>query len=191
MKRFFVLLIGVFIFSACGAILDSGTSSGSGAEPPEIEEEPAPSYYINEILQLTNWQFTVTDNVGFAETVETGGTVSMVFEPTRDDRIFAYVPVEITNISEERRRMLPIRLETPTQLTARLVYAGEDGNVVHLPIALSGSVGDVIDRPISPGDTVTGRVFFQIRPEIENSTSDVRLEIRTNAGDVMGVFSIR
>jgi len=191
MKRFFllmaILVVGVFLLSACGA-----ESSGDAATQAQEEADEAlpPTYAIGEILQLTNWEFTVTDSVAFMQRAETGGTISMVFEPTRDDRIFVAVPVEITNISGENRQMLPTRLQTPTQLTARLRYTGVDGSTNYLPIALNASVGDVIDRVIGAGNTVTGRIFFQIPPEIENSTGNLELQIRTNAGDVMGVFQL-
>ena len=188
MKKLIAAMLTVFVllaFAACAS------DSGSPAQAPDPEPEPAPSYNVGEILQLTNYEFTVTDNVSFAARVETGGVVSHVFRPTREDRILAYVPVEITNISGERRRMLPSRLETPTQFTARLRYIGEDGSTSFMPIALSASVGDIIDRTINPGDTITGRVFFQIPPEIEDSTGDVIFVLRTNAGDIMGEFQVR
>ena len=189
MKKFcmlaIMLFVGVFLLSACDAIANA-------PEPePTPEPTPAPTYNIGEILHLPNWEFTATETVGFAERIESGGTVRFVYEPTREDRIFAYVPVEITNISGERRQMLPARLQTQTQLTARLRYVGADSNTAFLPMSLSVSVGDVIDRPVNPGYTIDGKIFFQIPPEIENSTGNVELEIRTNAGDTMGVFLIR
>jgi len=177
----FSLLFALVAFAACGS---GNTNGGAENTTTEAPAEPVEVLAVGDSLTLENWELTV-DEVEFRDELRSG---LMVFSPDGEDRAFAYVSVTITNRTEERRMMFPSLLQTPRQLVASLRY--DDGGRI-LQVQVRGYGRAALDRAINANATIEAPLIFQVNAAMAESTQPLQLEIRTNAGETVGIFALR
>jgi len=176
------LLFSLAMFAGCS---NGGNANQTTEAPTEAPTQPpVETLAIGETLVLENWELTV-DDIEFLNELRSG---MMVFSPDNDDQIFAYVSVTITNRTEERRMMFPSVLQTPRQLIPYLRY---DGGGRRRRVQVRGYGRDATDRPTNAGSTTDARLIFQVDAAMGTSAQPLELEIRTNAGETVGMFELR
>ena len=160
-----------------------GAGNGNGNDPATTQALAPEVLAIGDTLDLSGWELTV-DDVEFLGQLQLG---LMTFQTDRDDQVFVYVSVTIANNTDTQGTLFPSTLRSPGALTTVLRY--NDRSI--LRTAVRGYGRDATDRRTGAGSTADARLVFMVDAEMEHSEEPIELVIRTNAGDVIGVFALR
>ena len=186
MKKIFLVLAACAVVSA--ALVGCGSSSsteGSGSAATstaavssnaESSAEEVSTVAIGETATIGGWEITVT-SVEYAPELTPISQSSMAVPiPASDGNQFAIVNVQVKNISEDLESFLPsTSFVEHTEET--LIYDGKYNYNGRSTEGLISTFNSLVDKVVSPLETKTGYIAFDVPNEVAESEKPLQLKI--------------
>ena len=186
MKKVFFVLAACAVISA--ALVGCGSSSsteGSGSaatstaavsSSAESSAEEVSTVAIGETATIGGWEITVT-SVEYAPELTPISQSSMAVPiPASDGNQFAIVNVQVKNISEDLESFLPsTSFVEHTEET--LIYDGKYNYNGRSTEGTMGTYNSLINEVVSPLETKTGYIAFDVPNEVAESEKPLELKI--------------
>ena len=186
MKKVFFVLAACAVVSA--ALVGCGSSSsteGSGSAATstatvssnaESSAEEVSTVAIGETATIGGWEITVT-SVEYAPELTPISQSSMAVPiPASDGNQFAIVNVQVKNISEDLESFLPsTSFVEHTEET--LIYDGKYNYNGRSTEGTMGTYNSLINEVVSPLETKTGYIAFDVPNEVAESEKPLELKI--------------
>ena len=186
MKKVFFVLAACAVVSA--ALVGCGSSSsteGSGSvatstaavsSNAESSAEEVSTVAIGETATIGSWEITVT-SVEYAPELTPISQSSMAVPiPASDGNQFAIVNVQVKNISEDLESFLPsTSFVEHTEET--LIYDGKYNYNGRSTEGLISTFNSLVDKVVSPLETKTGYIAFDVPNEVAESEKPLQLKI--------------
>ena len=181
-----------FVLAACAvvsaALVGCGSSSsteGSGSAATstaavssnaESSAEEVSTVAIGETATIGGWEITVT-SVEYAPELTPISQSSMAVPiPASDGNQFAIVNVQVKNISEDLESFLPsTSFVEHTEET--LIYDGKYNYNGRSTEGLMSTYNSLINKTVSPLETKTGYIAFDVPNEVAESEKPLQLKI--------------
>ena len=181
-----------FVLAACAvvsaALVGCGSSSsteGSGSAATstaavssnaESSAEEVSTVAIGETATIGGWEITVT-SVEYAPELTPISQSSMAVPiPASDGNQFAIVNVQVKNISEDLESFLPsTSFVEHTEET--LIYDGKYNYNGRSTEGLISTFNSLVDKVVSPLETKTGYIAFDVPNEVAESEKPLQLKI--------------
>ena len=177
-----------FVLAACAvvsaALVGCGSSSsteGSGSAATSTaavssSAEEVSTVAIGETATIGGWEITVT-SVEYAPELTPISQSSMAVPiPASDGNQFAIVNVQVKNISEDLESFLPsTSFVEHTEET--LIYDGKYNYNGRSTEGLISTFNSLVDKVVSPLETKTGYIAFDVPNEVAESEKPLELKI--------------
>lgn len=186
MKKVFLVLAACAVVSAalvgCGSSSapesQSAVTSGNVAVSSTVDStiEEVRTIAIGETATIGGWEITVT-SIEYAPELTPISQSSMgVPIPASDGNQFAIVNVQVKNISEDLESFLPsTSFVEHTEET--LIYDGKYNYNGRSTEGLISTFNSLVDKVISPLETKTGYIAFDVPNEVAESEKPLQLKI--------------
>ncbi|MEE0251791.1 MAG: DUF4352 domain-containing protein [Acutalibacteraceae bacterium] len=186
MKKVFLVLAACAVVSAalvgCGSSSSTegtgsaATSTAAVSSSAESSTEEVSTVAIGETATIGGWEITVT-SVEYAPELTPISQSSMAVPiPASDGNQFAIVNVQVKNISEDLESFLPsTSFVEHTEET--LIYDGKYNYNGRSTEGLISTFNSLVDKVISPLETKTGYIAFDVPNEVAESEKPLQLKI--------------
>ena len=184
-KVFFVLAVCAVVSAAlvgCGSSSSTegsdsaATSTAAVSSNAESSAEEVSTVAIGETATIGGWEITVT-SVEYAPELTPISQSSMAVPiPASDGNQFAIVNVQVKNISEDLESFLPsTSFVEHTEET--LIYDGKYNYNGRSTEGLISTFNSLVDKVVSPLETKTGYIAFDVPNEVAESEKPLQLKI--------------
>ena len=184
-KVFFVLAVCAVVSAALVGCGSSSSTEGSGSvatstaavsSNAESSAEEVSTVAIGETATIGSWEITVT-SVEYAPELTPISQSSMAVPiPASDGNQFAIVNVQVKNISEDLESFLPsTSFVEHTEET--LIYDGKYNYNGRSTEGLISTFNSLVDKVVSPLETKTGYIAFDVPNEVAESEKPLQLKI--------------
>ena len=186
MKKVFFVLAACAVVSAalvgCGSSSSTegsdsaATSTAAVSSSAESSAEEVSTVAIGETATIGGWEITVT-SVEYAPELTPISQSSMAVPiPASDGNQFAIVNVQVKNISEDLESFLPsTSFVEHTEET--LIYDGKYNYNGRSTEGLISTFNSLVDKVVSPLETKTGYIAFDVPNEVAESEKPLQLKI--------------
>ena len=186
MKKVFLVLAACAVVSAalvgCGSSSSTegsdsaATSTAAVSSSAESSAEEVSTVAIGETATIGGWEITVT-SVEYAPELTPISQSSMAVPiPASDGNQFAIVNVQVKNISEDLESFLPsTSFVEHTEET--LIYDGKYNYNGRSTEGLISTFNSLVDKVVSPLETKTGYIAFDVPNEVAESEKPLQLKI--------------
>ncbi len=180
-KVFFVLAVCAVVSAALVGCGSSSSTEGSGSAATSTaavssSAEEVSTVAIGETATIGGWEITVT-SVEYAPELTPISQSSMAVPiPASDGNQFAIVNVQVKNISEDLESFLPsTSFVEHTEET--LIYDGKYNYNGRSTEGLISTFNSLVDKVVSPLETKTGYIAFDVPNEVAESEKPLQLKI--------------
>lgn len=187
MKKVFLVLAACAVVSAalvgCGSSSTPNESSNtpavasSAVSSSEAESNAASAIAIGEMATIADWEITAT-SIEYAPELKATSESMMGANtlPASEGKQFVIVNVQIKNIGADTQMFLPA---TPmggyTQET--LIYDGQYSYDGRSTKGLMNTFDSLVEKVVSPLETVTGYIAFEVPNEVVETGKPLQLKI--------------